>query len=181
MSQVFQCPLCESQLGIPDVLVGKEVRCGACSTVFVAGSDGVSRQAEAPPSPPATAPPQPLESEARTEPLVPPPLAPEQEQDFEDRPRRRRRTGLAPHRGSTVLAVGILSFFFLRIILGPLAWSMGHHDLREMREGRMDPEGEGATRAGYICGIITTSLTLVMLAVVALLVLFMAISESMKN
>ena len=33
---------------------------------------------------------------------------------------------------------------------------MATYDLREMREGRMDPTGEGMTRAGQICGIIGT-------------------------
>jgi hypothetical protein len=39
---------------------------------------------------------------------------------------------------------------------------MGTNDLREIRAGRMDPEGEGQTQAGRICGIIGTFLNLVL-------------------
>ena len=37
---------------------------------------------------------------------------------------------------------------------------MGSGDLRKIREGRMDPEGEGLTKAGMICGIIATCLNI---------------------
>lgn len=79
------------------------------------------------------------------------------EDDDDDRPRRRRRY-LAPHRGSTVLVLGIMSFFFVPIILGPIAWIMGNTDLAEMRAGRMDREGESQTQAGRVCGMISTLL-----------------------
>ena len=32
---------------------------------------------------------------------------------------------------------------------------MGNGDLKAMAEGRMDPTGEGMTKAGKICGIIS--------------------------
>ena len=38
---------------------------------------------------------------------------------------------------------------------------MGSNDLKEIRAGRMDPEGEGTTNGGRICGIIGTFLNLV--------------------
>jgi hypothetical protein len=82
-----------------------------------------------------------------------------EDDDYDDRPRRRRRSRhYAPHRGSTILVLGILSLVLgiVGIVLGPMAWSMGNHDLQEMRAGRMDPEGEGTTNAGRICGIIGT-------------------------
>ena len=56
---------------------------------------------------------------------------------------------MAPHRGSAVLTLGILSLVICGIILGPIAWAMGHADLNEMRAGRMDPEGEGMTCAKH--------------------------------
>jgi hypothetical protein len=40
--------------------------------------------------------------------------------------------------------------------LGPVAWILGSNDLKEIRAGRMDPEGEGTTNGGRICGIIGT-------------------------
>ncbi len=60
---------------------------------------------------------------------------------------------LTPHRGTTVLVLGILGL----IMCAPLgfpAWFMGSHDLAEMKAGRMDPEGESLTQAGYVMGII---------------------------
>ena len=65
--------------------------------------------------------------------------------------------GLAPHRGTTVLVLGILGLVVC-FICGIIAWSMGSGDLRAMKEGRMDRSGEGPTRAGMICGMIGTIL-----------------------
>lgn len=60
---------------------------------------------------------------------------------------------LRPHRGTLILVLGILSL----VVCGPLgiaSWVMGNADLAEMAAGRMDPSGEGLTRAGKICGIV---------------------------
>jgi hypothetical protein len=78
--------------------------------------------------------------------------------DYDDLPRRRRRYDYEPHRGTVILVLGILSLVVAQIILGPIAWIMGNNDLREIREGRMDPEGEANTNAGRICGMIGTIL-----------------------
>jgi hypothetical protein len=65
-----------------------------------------------------------------------------------------------------ILVLGILALFTgLGWILGPMAWIMGNNDLREMRAGRMDPEGESNTNAGRICGMIATILHIVGLAI----------------
>ena len=77
--------------------------------------------------------------------------------------------GVAPqylrrHRGGTVLALGILGLV-LCVICGIIAWSMGNTDLKEMVAGRMDPSGEGLTKAGKICGMISTIVNMVMLLV----------------
>jgi hypothetical protein len=119
------------------------VRCPQCATTFTA-----SPHAALPASAPADA--------------------------YERRPRRRRfhddyddenddyvglsRFDYQPHRGAAVLTLGILSLAVCGII-GPFAWIMGNIDLREMRNGRMDPAGEGLTNAGRICGIIATCFT----------------------
>lgn len=63
----------------------------------------------------------------------------------------------APHRGATVLVLGILSLV-LCAPLGIFAWAMGSADLAAMRQGTMDRSGEGLTRAGQILGIIGTIL-----------------------
>jgi predicted Zn finger-like uncharacterized protein len=71
-----------------------------------------------------------------------------------------------PHRGAMILVVGILSLVFVSmcgpvgVILGLVAWIMGRTDLRKIRAGLMDPEGEGPTQAGHICGIIGTVVNL---------------------
>jgi len=85
----------------------------------------------------------------------------EQEDEEEYRPRRKRRRfrrDMAPHRAGTILTLGIISLLCLPIIFGPMAWIMGNNDLKEMEAGRMDPSGEGMTRAGKICGIISIAL-----------------------
>ncbi len=67
---------------------------------------------------------------------------------------------LAAHRGGLILALGLLSFVLCLFCLiaglasGIAAWVMGVSDLKQMRNGRMDPSGEGLTRAGMILGII---------------------------
>ena len=60
---------------------------------------------------------------------------------------------IKPHRGGVVLALGIIGIV-LCFITGIIAWVMGKNDLAEMAQGLRDPEGEGMTRAGMICGII---------------------------
>jgi hypothetical protein len=74
---------------------------------------------------------------------------------------------MQPHRGSTILVLGILSLVLVGVglVLGPIAWTMGTQDLNDMRAGRMDPEGEGTTNAGWICGMIGTILNIVVVVV----------------
>jgi len=64
-----------------------------------------------------------------------------------------------PHRGGIVLALGILGLVVC-VICGAVAWAMGNTDLKEMAAGRMDRSGEGMTRAGKICGMISVILVL---------------------
>jgi predicted Zn finger-like uncharacterized protein len=87
--------------------------------------------------------------------------------------RRRVRMDAPPHRGGMILTFGILGIVgvFLcapfgtpfGLIFGILAWVLGHSDLNKMNAGEMDPEGEGNTRSGWICGIIATCLGLFIL------------------
>ncbi len=62
---------------------------------------------------------------------------------------------MKPHRGTTILVLGILSLLCCGL-LGIPAWLMGNADLKEMAAGTMDPAGQGTTNAGKICGIIGT-------------------------
>jgi predicted benzoate:H+ symporter BenE len=66
-----------------------------------------------------------------------------------------------PHRGTLIMVLGILSLFTAPIILGPIAWIMGNADMKKIREGAMDPEGESQTNIGRICGMVATILGLV--------------------
>lgn len=66
---------------------------------------------------------------------------------------------LKPHRGNMLLVFGILGILCC-IIFGILAWVMGSMDLKAIAEGRMDPDGEGMTKAGKILGIIGCVLNL---------------------
>ncbi len=68
-----------------------------------------------------------------------------------------------PHRGVMILVFGIIGIV-LCVIFGIVAWVMGNSDLRAMREGRMDPTGEGLTKAGKICGIVGVVLNLIIAA-----------------
>jgi len=88
-------------------------------------------------------------------------------------PTKRKR--YRPHRGTTILVLGILSWV-LCFILGIIAWSMGNSDLREIKAGRMDPAGQGSTEAGRILGMIHVILCIVVFAVYAVILLVAAAS-----
>jgi len=77
---------------------------------------------------------------------------------------------LKPHRGTTVLVLGILGLVVC-VICGIIAWVMGKNDLREMDAGVMDPSGRGTTNAGRICGMISVILACVGFAIWLILVI----------
>ncbi len=84
-----------------------------------------------------------------------------------------------PHRGGTVLTLGIAGLFgaavfafcwpmlAINLFVTLPAWLMGQADLRAMQAGAMDPEGRGTTRAGYLLGIFGTLATLLLFVVIA--------------
>jgi hypothetical protein len=80
--------------------------------------------------------------------------------DDDDDPWGRRRY-LRPHRGGSVLTVGIIglvtSLFccLVGVILGIIAVAQGSSDLAAMNRGDMDPAGKGATIGGLVCGILS--------------------------
>ena len=141
MDSQITCPSCSGPLRVPEELYGRRVQCPTCQSIFVA-----ERPAGTP-------------SAAATEAGVPPLPRPRRPQDddyaYEDYAERPRRRWLQPHRGTTILVLGILSL----VICAPLgiaAWVMGNTDLAAIRRGEMDPSGEGTTQAGRICGMIGT-------------------------
>ncbi len=75
---------------------------------------------------------------------------------------------MQPHRGVMILVFSILSWF-LCVIFGVVAWVLANSDLRAMDEGRMDPTGEGITKAGKIVAMISVILNLVAIPVMIIL------------
>lgn len=72
--------------------------------------------------------------------------------------------GRRPHRGVMILVFGILGIVCC-VIFGIVAWVMGNSDLQAMQRGEMDPDGEGMTKAGKICGMIGVALFFVAIVV----------------
>src|SRR5262245_2341924 len=161
MPEIVQCPQCNRKLRVPDDLLGKKVKCPTCGTMFVGEVTGgpPPPPAEEPPAPPPRVTPKPAEKRSGRRPA---PVADDGDNPLAppDGPRR----DATPHRGTLILILGILSIVTgLGIILGPIAWIMGSTDLKEIRAGRMDREGEGQTNGGMICGIVGTVMGLLTL------------------
>src|SRR5437588_801232 len=90
--------------------------------------------------------------------------------DREEAPNRFRRRGepmrrdLEPGRGGLVLGLGIVSLVmvvfcpFVGVVFGLVAWVLGQIDLRKIKAGTLEPDGQGITQGGWICGIIGTAL-----------------------
>ena len=168
MAEIIKCPNCQRELRLPEQFLGQKVQCPECQHTFVAASSAVSPQ---PLATPAAAP-------------EPKPARPRYDDDDDERPHRRRRdeyyddddddfdafpiarrgrSRLPAHRGGLIMALGLVALvggfsIGLPALIGPVAWGLGSWDLRQMRDGNMDPEGEGMTRAGQVCGMIATIL-----------------------
>jgi hypothetical protein len=157
MTSVNNCPECQGQLQVPGEFLGRKVKCPTCGAQFIAGGGSASV-----PVAPATPAP-------RSKPYD----EDDEDVEYDDRPRRRRRSHHEPHRGSTILVLGILSI----VVCTPLsifAWVMGNTDLRKIREGTMDPEGEGLTQAGRICGMVGTGLMVMQCIFIAFYMVMLA-------
>ena len=188
MNQITACPQCRQSVQIPETLMGKNVKCPLCGTAFVASPQGGYSSAPLPPSPPpgpSLEPYSPDPYASRSEPYSAPPPYPEprragfpEREPYGERDDYYGRRHMEPHRGATVLTLGILGLVVCGI-LGIVAWAMGSTDLAKMRQGRMDPEGEGMTRAGQICGIIAT--IFIILGVVLFFVIIAAAPRGLRG
>jgi hypothetical protein len=171
MNNTTTCPECGRQLRIPESLTGKALKCPACRHTFTPEPDKdepaprIAERLE-----PAAV--EPLDRGRRDEDL-PEPVEEwrvrrrKDEDDFDDERderRRKRRRGfqddLVEHRGTLILILGICSFVIFPIPFGPIAWIFGNNDIKEIRAGRMDPEGENTTQIGRYMGMASTLLTL---------------------
>ena len=156
MPEMINCPQCECKLRVPDELLGRGVKCPTCGVTFTAPAAAAFALAGTEEQAPVES----YEDSQRTSAagVADPFPAPGYEEA--PWPSRRQRADLQPSRGTLILVLGILSIVLCGF-LGPVAWIMGSNDLKEIRAGRMDPEGEGTTNGGRICGIIGTFVNLV--------------------
>ena len=148
--EINPCPSCQAKLTVSPTDLGLDVECPYCKKVYTAKKAGASAASEERPS---------RRSRSENEDDDDRPNRRrdryDDDDDDDDRPRgKRRRRSYEAHRGGVILTLGILAFFVCGIIMGPIAWFMGSSDLKAMKAGRMDPEGEGITQAGRICGLI---------------------------
>ena len=142
------CPGCSTKVQVPDTLLGKRVKCPKCSQIFVAEDPGAAYE-EVP------------DTEDQPRPKRRPVPVDDDDDDRDDEEERRpRRRWRQPHRGTTILVLGILSLVMCAP-MGIAAWVMGNSDLAAMRRGEMDRSGEGSTQAGRICGMISSILMIV--------------------
>src|SRR5262249_29003640 len=114
--------------------------------------------------------------------------------DYEDDPPRRRRRSRssrgAPHRGTLIMILGLISDVcvlgsLLGFCCGPLAllgaislglgipaWVRGSRALARVMGGEMDDRGRGMTMTGFICGIVGTILSILILIGAVILIIF---------
>lgn len=102
----------------------------------------------------------------------------DQEDDYDDD--RGHSEYLKPHRGPMVLVFGILGMMFCGA-LGIVAFLMGRKDLKEINEGRMDPEGKSLTQVGHILGIVGIVLFCIQLTFVVLYLGFIIIMVATRR
>jgi predicted Zn finger-like uncharacterized protein len=159
MSEVVNCPKCERKLRVPEELLGKKVKCPTCSETFTAAAAAGGGEAPlAPVDEPAPRRPRDEDIQEEDRPSRRPPRRDDDRGYADEPPRRRRSSGdYQPHRGTLILVFGILGLVVCGIF-APIAWIMGNTDMKEIRAGRMDPEGESTTNIGRILGMIGTAL-----------------------
>lgn len=175
MNTIISCPGCQNSLNVPAAMVGKKVKCPTCGKIFVAPDATSSTPASSDPWP---APPPPDDGPLTEDPIPAPrkpdygsrsrpnPLA---DEDDDDRPSSRSRGGRrrrdrddddrggAPHRGDTIMVMGILSIvlgFPIGLILGLIALNMANTDLMQMASGSMDRSGKNSTQTGKTCATV---------------------------
>lgn len=66
-------------------------------------------------------------------------------------------------RGTTILVLGILSLVLCGLFTGIPAWVMGRKALHEIEHSPYPVSNRGTVKAGYICGMIGTILSAVVL------------------
>lgn len=191
------CPKCSITLEVTENLLGQQVRCATCATVFEARVQEMVPPRGASSDLPATSEEKTerhsdLDDADRTERRQRRWNPEAADEDDDDDCYRRRRRDLEPHRGSTVVAMGALSLVLpfacgilgalIGVGLGIAAAMMGHRDLAKMRGGTMDPDGESSTKTGLILGYVGLGLSvLAFLACGAYVVVLLVVSLSQQS
>lgn len=167
----FACPSCQKQFRVADSMAGKQARCTCGQVVTVPGG-----AAAPPPTSPrsasfdrllqeaqeAAAAKRAAEEAARAERAaaeaakVNPYAAPGATPSYAP---QRFVSSKAPHRGGTILTLGILGLICCAFC-SFFAWGMGMSDLKQMKAGHMDDSGYGLTMAGMILGVVGVILTI---------------------
>jgi hypothetical protein len=150
MGTIIECPSCRRPLHVSTDLLAYPLNCPACKITFEVLDRGTTGEVEI----------QALEAVAPGDDE----LEDGEERPWEGREQRRVRRDCEPHRGGTVLILGVVGLGLslmgwpgvAGLPIGITAWVMAQGDLRKIRAGEMDPGGHSLTRAGRICGIIGT-------------------------
>ncbi len=159
MAIEFTCKNCNAILRVPDEHAGKKAKCPKCETLNVIQAGTIEPQAPQKPM---------ADSADFGNPFATPTGMPSG--GFTGRAHQ------APHRGSTVLSLGIAALVCnFALIPGILAWVFGRSDMREINAGRMDPEGRGMTQAGMILGIIGTLIPLVIFMIYVIFIIIVVV------
>lgn len=173
---IILCVSCNHRLNVPEVMAGRQFNCPKCKATQTAPLASAQASESEYQIPTYAEPPPPIQRSKPTQNLKTCPNCGESvlvtaskckhckewigeedegsdDQDYSRPSAGNSRRYVEPHRGGTILTLGILSLIICAP-LGVFAWSMGGSDLSKMRMDRMDRSGEGSTRAGYVCGII---------------------------
>ena len=167
------CPSCQSTLRVDYEHAGKKARCPQCQQVVPIPAGSTAPTADFPAmQAPGMAPPVNAQNPANG------PIsyqAPQQSHPPYPPHPGVQHSGLRPHRGETILIMGILSFVLCQFLAIPTL-IMGSADSKAIKEGRMNPEGKGLVTAGLVLGWI--SLVLMVLSLLVFLIMFLAILGS---
>lgn len=87
----------------------------------------------------------------------------------------------APHpRATAVLVIGVLSLAVMPLI-GPVAWALGYATLREIDREPGRYSNRGTALAGMVCGIVSTILLIVAVALIVTIIVWATTGDGIKN
>lgn len=81
-------------------------------------------------------------------------------------------------RGTTILVLGILSLVLCGLFTGIPAWVMGRKATREIESSPHPVSNRGVVKAGYICGMIGTIISALLLVFYVIVIIGVASSQS---